>query len=155
MIRKRKKFVEDTHWRWDPISKDSVFNDGDTHVKKMSMWKICVQSGVSWREVCLSLWGEFLRASWRLNLSVESIGGANMSERKEKILSAGAVLYESWKEHRSCRKWWEISSCWKSGVFVCVYLYERVCEMCVLCIVARGCGAWWRHSSIFCFTSSA
>lgn len=38
--------------------------------------------------VCLSLRGEFLQASWRLNLSVESIGSANMSERKEKILSA-------------------------------------------------------------------
>lgn len=23
----------------------------------------------------------------------------------------------------------------------CVYLCESVCEMCVLCIVARGCGA--------------
>lgn len=43
--------------------------------------------------VCLSLCGEFLQASWRLNLSVESIGGANMSERKEKILSArGGII---------------------------------------------------------------
>ena len=37
----------------------------------------------------------------------------------------------------------EISSCWKSGVFMCVSvcICESVCEMCVLCIVAHGCGA--------------
>ena len=42
--------------------------------------------------MCLPLPEEFLQASWRLHLSVESIASANMSERKERSLSANGSI---------------------------------------------------------------
>ena len=41
------------------LSKDSVFDDRDRQVKKKYMWKLCSQSGLSWREgsVSTSAWG--------------------------------------------------------------------------------------------------
>ena len=73
--------------RWRQTCEEQV------HVKKN------VFKGV-WRaekRVSLILPEEFPQASWRLSLSVESIGSANMSERKEQSFSQRRYYMKAWK----------------------------------------------------------